>query len=186
VHAASDRRLARTDLVQTGNLLAALSSCRHLLYVSIVGVDAIPFGPYRAKLACERLVDDSRVPSTILRATQFHELLEVALRAAGRLPVPILPLDLVFQSVAAAEVAARAAELLDGPPLGRAPDFGGPQVLTGWQLAGIWRAHFGWPRAVLNVPLPGRAGRAFGKGRNTCPEHADGCQTWAEFVQGER
>lgn len=81
------------------------------------------------------------MPSTILHATQFHELLAMALRATGRLPVTLLPLDLVFQSVAAAEVAARAAELLDGPPLGRAPDFGGPQVLTGWELAGVWRAH---------------------------------------------
>jgi uncharacterized protein YbjT (DUF2867 family) len=186
VHAASDPRLGRTDRVQTQNLLAAMPSCRHLLYVSIVGVDAIPFGYYRAKLACERLVEDSQVPSTILRATQFHELLATMLRATRRWPAPILPLDLAFQSVAAAEVAARAAELLDGPPLGRVPDFGGPQVLTGWQLAGAWRAQFGWPRAVLNVPLPGRAGRAFAAGLNTCPEHPDGRQTWAQFVQGER
>jgi uncharacterized protein YbjT (DUF2867 family) len=186
VHAATDRRLGRSDPLQTRNLLAAASGCRHLLYLSIVGVDEIPFGYYKAKLGCEELIAGSPVPSTTLRATQFHQLLATALRAAGRLPVAPLPLDLVFQSVAVAEVAARAADLLDGPPQGRAPDFGGPEVLTGWQLTAAWRARYGRPRRVLNIRLPARAYRAFADGRNTCPEHADGRQRWAEFVQGER
>jgi uncharacterized protein YbjT (DUF2867 family) len=185
VHAASDRRMGRSDPAQTRNLLAAVSDCRHLLYVSIVGVDAIPFGYYRVKLACEQLIADSPVPATTLRATQFHQLLAMMLRTAGRWPVAPLPLDLPFQGVAAAEVATRAADLLDGPPLGRAQDFGGPEVLTGWQLTAAWRARHGRPRSVLNVRLPGRAYRAFADGLNTCPEHADGRQTWAQFVLGE-
>lgn len=186
VHAATDRRLGRSDPRQTRNLLAAASGCRHLLYVSIVGVDAIPFSYYKAKLGCEELIAGSPVPSTTLRATQFHELIAMILQAVGGWPITPLPLDLVFQSVAAAEVAERAADLLDGPPLGRAPDFGGPEVLTGWQLAAAWRAQHGRPRKVLNVRLPVRAYRAFAEGLNTCPDHADGRQTWAEFVQGER
>lgn len=186
VHAASDRRLGRSDALQTRNLLAAASGCRHLLYISIVGVDAIPYGYYKAKLGCEELIAGSPVPSTTLRATQFHQLVAAALRATRRWPVTPLPLDVVCQSVAAAEVAARAADVLDGPPLGRAADFGGPEVLTGWQLAATWRARFGRPRRVLNVALPGRTYRAFADGLNTCPEHADGRQSWAEFVQGER
>jgi uncharacterized protein YbjT (DUF2867 family) len=185
VHAASDRRMGRSDPAQTRNLLAVVSDCRHLLYVSIVGVDAIPYGYYRTKLGCEELIAGSPVPATTLRATQFHQLMASALRVAGRWPVTPLPLDLLVQSVAAAEVAEHAAGLLDGPPLGRAPDFGGPEVLTGWQLAAIWRARHGRPRSVLNIRLPGRTYRAFADGLNTCPEHADGRQTWAEFVQGE-
>jgi uncharacterized protein YbjT (DUF2867 family) len=186
VHLASDRRLGRTDTRQTSNLVAALGSCTHLVYVSIVGVDMIPFRYYQAKLACERIVETSGVPATTLRATQFHELLAGALRAAARLPVPVLPLDLVFQSVAAAEVADRVAEVLDGPPLRRAPDFGGPEVLTGWQLTGTWRAYHGWPANVLNARLPGRGYRAFADGLNTCPDHADGRQTWAQFAAAQR
>jgi uncharacterized protein YbjT (DUF2867 family) len=188
VHAASDPRMGRSDPAQTANLLSALGSagaCRHLLYVSIVGVDAIPFGYYRVKLDCERLIEAGPVPSTTLRATQFHELLARALGAVGRWPVSLLPLDLVFQSVAAAEVADRAADVLEGEPLKRAPDFGGPQVLTGWQIAGAWRAVHGWPRRVLSVRLPGRAYRAFADGLATTPDHADGRQTWAEFAAAQ-
>jgi uncharacterized protein YbjT (DUF2867 family) len=187
VHLASDPRLGRSDRRQTDNLLAALladetPSCEHLLYMSIVGVDAVPYGYYKAKLACERLISSSPVPSTVLRATQFHELIAIGLRATKRWPVMPAPLDLMFQCVAAAEVAARVAELLAGPPLGRAPDFGGPEVLTGWQLAGIWRAQHGWPNAVLNVRLPGRTYRALSDGLNLCPDHADGHQTWSQFT----
>src|SRR5262245_7008951 len=43
VHAATDNRIriGRADPEQTRQLLAAVRSCRHLLYISIVGVDAI-------------------------------------------------------------------------------------------------------------------------------------------------
>ncbi|MGH3393395.1 MAG: SDR family oxidoreductase, partial [Streptosporangiaceae bacterium] len=185
VHAASDPRMGRSDPAQTASLLSAVGaagSCRHLVYLSIVGVDAIPFRYYRTKLDCERLIEASPVPSTTLRATQFHELLARALRALGRGPVSLLPLDLVFQTVAAAEVAARTADVLEDEPLRRAPDFGGPEVLTGWQLAGAWRAVHGRPRRVLSIKLPGRGYRAFADGLATCPEHADGQQTWAQFA----
>src|ERR1700689_5560808 len=154
---------------------------RHLVYVSIVGVDAIPFGYYRNKLACEELIGGSATPATVLRATQFHELLAMILRSASRLPGAPLPLDSLFQSVSAAEVAGRVADLVTGPPMGRAPDFGGPEVLNGWQLTAAWRTRLGEPRSVLNLRLPGRIPRAFADGLGTCPDHADGRQTWGEF-----
>jgi len=183
LHAASDtRRRGRSDPEQTRHLLAATAEARHLLYVSIVGIDAIPFGYYRAKLACEREISAGRVPHTILRATQFHELLAHALLKVERLPVTPLPLDWRFQSVAAAEVATRAVELLEGEPVGRVPDFGGPEVLTVRELVESWRERRGRPRRVTNLRVPGRVSRCSREGRNTCPEHADGHQGWVDFV----
>lgn len=184
VHAATDNwiRIGRTDPEQTRRLLAVIRRCRHLLYISIVGADAIGFRYYRAKLECERLIAASPVPSTTLRATQFHELIARVLRATSRSPVAALPLDLRFQSVAAAEVAARAADLLEGDPLGRAPDFGGPQVLTGRQITQAWLKRHNWPRVVFDLRWPGAVYRGFAAGLNTCPEHADGRQTWEEYL----
>ena len=185
LHAASDtRRRGRADLDQTRRLMAAAQDARHLLYVSIVGIDAIPLGYYRRKLACEREIAAGPVAHTILRATQFHELLAMALRAAGRLPLAPLPTEWRFQSVAAAEVADRAAELLDGEPTGRAPDFGGPEVLTVREIVDVWRERHSRPRRVVNLRLPGKVYRGFSEGRNTCPHHRDGRQTWSEFVGG--
>jgi uncharacterized protein YbjT (DUF2867 family) len=188
VHAASDTRPARlgeADQQQTRRLLADIPDCRHLLYISIVGIDAIPFRYYQAKLACEALVEQGPVPFTILRATQFHELIAFVLGRASRLPVAALPLAFRFQSVAAADVAARAADLIEGEPLGRAPDFGGPQVLTGRQLAYSWRVRYGRPRVVIGVRWPGEVYRGFAEGRNTCPDHAGGTQTWSDFLRAQ-
>ena len=184
VHAASDsRRRGRADLQQTERLLAASIGARHLLYISIVGIDRIPYGYYRNKLACEAAIAASPIPHTIFRATQFHELLAGGLSKVQRLPLAPLPLDWRFQSVAAAEVAERVAELLDGEPRGRAPDFGGPEVLTAREILGVWRERRGRPRAAVNLRVPGRFSRGLREGLNTCPDHADGRQSWAEFVR---
>jgi uncharacterized protein YbjT (DUF2867 family) len=166
---------------QTRHLLDAMAGARHLLYVSIVGIEAIPLGYYRRKLECERLVEAAPAPHTILRATQFHQLLAGALRAMARAPVVPLPLGMRFQPVAAAEVAERIAELAGGEPLGRAADFGGPEVLAARELLATWRTRHARPRA-FDLPLPLPVIRAFREGRNTCPEHAAGRQTWAQFV----
>ncbi|HTT90348.1 MAG TPA: hypothetical protein VMF65_12420 [Acidimicrobiales bacterium] len=102
-------RRRRTD----EHLLEAVSSARHLVYASIVGIDPIPYAYYRRKLACEALLETSDVPHTVARATQFHELIAMVLQIAERLPVALLPLDFRFQPVAAADVAAHLVALLD-------------------------------------------------------------------------
>lgn len=62
----------RRDVAAAQNLLAAASrgQVRHLVHISIVGIDRVPLGYYREKLAVESLITDSGVPHTILRATQ--------------------------------------------------------------------------------------------------------------------
>lgn len=183
VHAASDtRRLGRADERQTANLLAAAGGASNLVYLSIVGVDAIGFAYYRHKLACERLVEAGPVPWTILRATQFHQLLAALFGALDRLPAAPLPLGFQCQPIAAAEVAARVAALVEGAPAGRATDFGGPEVSTLGQLAPAWWERRGRRARLVNLPLPGAVARGFMEGRNTCPDHADGRQTWEQFL----
>lgn len=186
VHAASDTdRLGRRDLKQTECLLDAARDATHVLYVSIVGIDRIPFGIYRRKLACEERVASGQVPYTILRATQFHELLAFVLRSVERLPVAPLPLDFRFQTVAAADLAARVAELIGGPPTGRILNFGGPEVLNLGLMAHAWKTTRGRPRRIVRLPLRGAVAQAFAEGRNTCPRQAGGRQTWAQFIASD-
>ncbi|MGQ4599503.1 NAD(P)H-binding protein [Nocardia sp. R6R-6] len=186
VHAASDvRRWGGPDIAHTENLLRVARGVEQLLYVSIVGIDRIPFRYYRNKLACEQRIIDSGVPHTILRATQFHELLGSVLQTVEGWPVAPLPLDFRFQPVAAADVARRIAELVKSGPVGRAPDFGGPEVQTLAQLAEVWRAARQRPRRVFRIPVPGKIGRAFRAGENTCPDHVHDGQTWAQFVASD-
>ena len=62
-----------------------------VVYISIVGVDRIPFGYYKSKLEAERLVESSGLPWTVLRATQFHQLILRGCEALARLPVMLAP-----------------------------------------------------------------------------------------------
>lgn len=184
VHAASDtRRLGWSDVDQTRHLLEAVAgSVDHLVYVSIVGIDAIPFRYYRQKLRCEELVLGSGIPATVLRATQFHELLAIVFGSLQRLPLAPLPAEFRFQTVAASEVANRLVEIVGQRPLARAGDIGGPQVMDMAQMARSWREKRGRPRRFLELRVPGKVARAFREGLNTCPEHPYGEQTWEAFL----
>ncbi|MFD2472200.1 SDR family oxidoreductase [Amycolatopsis silviterrae] len=153
----------------------------HLVYVSIVGVDKIPLGYYRAKLAAEKLIAGSGLPHTILRATQFHALVRSLLAGAARLPVVPVP-KFRFQPVDVRDVAARLIELAQGEPQGRAADFGGPEVRTTADLARALLAASGKPKRLVTVPVPGRIARGYAAGANLTPDHADGKVTFEQYL----
>ena len=133
---------AKGDEDKARNLVRAASRAgvRHLVYISVVGADRIPvssgvdramFGYFAAKRAAERVVADSGLPWTTLRATQFHDLVLTVARQLAKLPVVPVPAGFRFQPVDADEVAARLVELTLGPPAGLVPDLGGPRVYRG-------------------------------------------------------
>ncbi|MGW1373868.1 SDR family oxidoreductase [Streptomyces sp. NPDC002446] len=172
------------DAEATGRLIEAARSAgvRHLVYISIVGVDRVPLGYYRTKLAVERLIEDSGIGWTVLRTTQFHELVLRVIKAGARSPVLPLPTGVRVQPVEVREVADRLADLAAGDPAGRVPDMGGPEVLTVRELARATLAAGGRRRLLLPLPLPGAFAAALRRGGNLTPEHADGRRTYAEFL----
>lgn len=160
VHCASDTKSAgKTDEAGTRNLIDAAragGARPHIVYVSIVGIDLVPFRYYRAKLAVERLLEESGLPYSVLRATQFHDLVLAVAQQSARLPVVPVPSGVLVQPVEVGEVADRMAELALGKPVGRAPDFGGPQVWTAVDAVRAVLRASGRRRPVVSVPLPGR------------------------------
>lgn len=172
----------RGDDVGTRRLIEAAKGVGHLVYISIVGVDGHPFSYYRAKRACELLVERSGVPYTILRATQFHELVAMAAGVLARLPVVPVPTGTSVQPVDSALVARRMAELATGEPAGWVPDIGGPRVEPVEQLMRTYLRAKGKRRAVVRVRFPGRVFAAFRRGDHLAPGHADGTITFAEWL----
>ncbi|MGW2722456.1 SDR family oxidoreductase [Streptomyces sp. NPDC001492] len=174
------------DEKAAGNLVAAArrAGVGHLVYISIVGVDRVPYPYYRTKFAVEKLIEESGLGWTVLRATQFHDLLVMVFKALAKLPVMLLPGRLSDQPVEVAEVAARLAELAAGAPAGRVEDMGGPEIRTFESLARAYLKATGRRRAVVNVPLWGRAYRAFRSGGHLAPEHAVGKGTFEEYLAG--
>ncbi|MBA3425266.1 MAG: NAD(P)H-binding protein [Rubrobacter sp.] len=174
------------------NLIRAASraGARHLVFISVVGADKIPiasgidramFGYFGSKLAAERLVTDSGLPWTTLRATQFHDLILKTAQQMTRMPVVPVPVGR-FQPVDAGEVAARLVELALGAPAGLVPDLAGPRVYEMAELVrGYMRAH-GKRRPIMPVRLPGKAARAVRASANLAPDRAVGRRTWEEFL----
>jgi uncharacterized protein YbjT (DUF2867 family) len=61
-------------------------------------VDAIPYGYYRVKFAVEKMIEESGPPWTILRATQFHELVVMMLSPLAEAPVAVVPRGVEVQA----------------------------------------------------------------------------------------
>jgi uncharacterized protein YbjT (DUF2867 family) len=193
VHCAGSRK---GDEDKARHLVRAASraGARHLVYISVVGADRIPvasgidramFGYFGSKLAAERVVADSCLPWTTLRATQFHDLVLMTARQMARLPVIPVPAGFRFQPVDPGEVAARLVELALGTPAGLVPDMAGPRV---YEVAALLRGYLRAcrkHRPILPVRLPGKAARAFRAGANLAPDRAVGRRTWEDFLADE-
>jgi uncharacterized protein YbjT (DUF2867 family) len=168
----------------SGNLLSAAADAgvRHVVLLSIVGIDRIPYDYYAGKVAQEKIVEASVVPWTILRATQFHEFAGQMFDSAKIGPLHIAP-NARTQPVAAAEVATRLAALAVAEPQGRVRDLAGPREES---LADMVRAfarregYRGWIPA-LNVPGPQMAGMRAGHALPG-PDADLGTQTFAEWL----
>jgi uncharacterized protein YbjT (DUF2867 family) len=184
VHLAS--KGTSVDVEGTRHLLEAAhkAGISHLVFISIVGIDTVPYATGKAKLACEDLIKHSGIPWSILRATQFHYGMDVLLNVLTRLPlVTLVPTDLLLQPVAEEEVAERLCEIVRAGPSGRLPDMGGPLVSTSGELARIWLKQRGVHRAIIPLFLPGKTACALRQGGNTCPQQATGTISWEAWLQ---
>lgn len=158
----------------------------HLVYISIVGVDRVPFGYYKTKLAVEKQIEESGLGWTVLRTTQFHDLLVRLFRILAKAPVMLLPAGVPDQPIEVAEVADRMAELAAGAPAGRVADMGGPEVRSFDSLARAYLKATGRKRAVVNAPLAGRTYREFRAGGHLTPERAVGKGSFEDYLAARR
>jgi uncharacterized protein YbjT (DUF2867 family) len=170
---------------------ATPAGARQLVFVSVVGADRIPvesavdramFAYFASKRAAERVVVDSGIPWTTLRATQFHDLMLKTAQALAKLPLIPVAAGTRFQPVETDEVAARLTELALGEPAGLVPDMGGPRIYDMAELVRGYLRASGKRRPVVALPLPGKAARAVRAGANLALEHAVGRRTWEEFL----
>jgi uncharacterized protein YbjT (DUF2867 family) len=189
IHAASNafdpRRYQATDVLGTRRLLAMAreAGIGHVVYISIVGMDGVAYPYYKSKLAAEAVMRENIVPWSILRATQFHTLMETFLDGMSKLPrVALVPFKWQFQPVDTTDVAARLVDVVTGAPAGMLPDFGGPEVRDFKSIATSWLAERKPGKRLVNLPLPFTFSRQFAAGRVLCPEHRDGTVTFEQYL----
>jgi uncharacterized protein YbjT (DUF2867 family) len=113
----------------TRNLLehAAAAGVRHYVALSVVGAERIPDSPYlQAKNAQEVLIKEGTIPYSIVHATQFFEFVKrIADEATDGTTVRLPPV--LFQPMAADDVAKAVGRIAVGTPLNGTVDIAGPQ-----------------------------------------------------------
>ncbi|RKN51172.1 SDR family oxidoreductase [Micromonospora endolithica] len=113
----------------TGNLLAAEAEAGvgHHVVLSVVNADRITDSGYmRAKVVQEKLVASGGIGWSVVRATQFFEFVGAILDGSTDGGVVHLA-PVLFQPVAADDVAATLADVALGAPVGGVVDLGGPE-----------------------------------------------------------
>ena len=125
----------------------------------------------------------SGLPWTVLRATQFHELVLMLLMLAARGPVALVPRGVRVQPVETQEVAGRMAELALGAPAGRVPDMAGPRVERAEDLMRLYLSARHRRVPIVALPLPGKVARGYMSGANLATEGVIGTRTFAEFLR---
>jgi uncharacterized protein YbjT (DUF2867 family) len=187
VDAANSQKGAKETLVAgTTRLLeaGARAGVRHHVTISIVGIDRVPMAYYRAKLEQEAALAAGEVPWTLLRATQFHQLLDLAFGAAARYGVRPTGSAKV-QPIDPAVVAARLADAALADPAGRLPDLGGPRVETLSRLSAAWASARGKRRLPLRVPAWGKIGKALAAGALCDERGAAPGESFEEWLRHE-
>jgi uncharacterized protein YbjT (DUF2867 family) len=138
----------------TRNLLnyEATAGVGHHIALSVVGTDRLSeSGYFRAKIAQEKLIKASSIPYSIVHATQFFEFLKglADISTSGnqvRLP------HVLFQPMAADDVASALAMIAVGPPVNGTVEIGGPEQFRVDDLVRRQLAALKDPREVIADP----------------------------------
>ena len=163
---------------------AAAAGVRHIVALSIIGIDRVPYGYYQGKLRQEKVLHESPVPVSILRAAQFHEFPgQYLAKMPG--PVVIVP-SWRAQPVAAREVGAALARIAVGDPVAMSELAGPREEIVADMIRQVVRAR-GDRRLVVSVRVPGATGKAMAAGGGL-PDKPGlrGTQTFADWVTEQR
>jgi uncharacterized protein YbjT (DUF2867 family) len=160
----------------------ARAGVQHHVLISIVGIESVPVGYYKVKLEQEEALAAARVPVTVLRATQFHQLVAGVMKASSRFGV--LPGGRIqLQPVDPAEVAVRLAEIIEGGPGEGRQELAGPEILPLGELARTWMAATGKRRPSIPIPPLSGTVRALQRGALTSSSASRGQLTFAEWLR---
>jgi len=133
------------------NLLAAegAAGVGHHVALSVVGTDRLlASGYFRAKMAQENLIKASRLPYTIVRATQFFEFVNGIAQFSTQGATVRLP-SALMQPIAADDVAAALAEVALAKPFNATVELAGPEPIGMDAFVARFLSANGDPRKVI-------------------------------------
>jgi uncharacterized protein YbjT (DUF2867 family) len=187
IHAATSpiKNSKMVEVLGFKEFLGKMKHIKHLIYPSIVGIDAIPFNYYKQKYEAEELLKNSSIPHTIVRATQFHNFVENLFISKPLFKRYIVPGNFKFQSVEVSEFARHLIGLVEKEPQGRAEDFGGPEIMTLKEMAELKIKKNNESNKVLSISFPGKLYKSISEGKNTNSLRKMGQITFGDYLSNK-
>ena len=144
----------------TRNILdsEAAAGVGHHVALSVVGTDRSPDSAYfRAKSAQEKMIRESAIPYSIVQATQFFEFVDSIAAASTDGEKVLLP-PVLFQPIAAEDVASAVCMVALGQPINGIVEIAGPEEFRLDELIRQDLTARNDPREVIADPLAGYFG----------------------------
>lgn len=185
IHCASNSKDSYSvDIEGTHNLLMAIGpKIKHFIYISIVGVDKGISPYYQNKYSVEQEIFNYHIPFTIVRATQFHDLvLDRIIRPNEEHAKIKVPKGLKFQTIDVSDVALKVEEVLKEGPKQSVVNIGGPELLSLEEMIEPYIKIFHPEKTLENINDLNDFQKIFTTGINLCPESKYGKITWKEFL----
>lgn len=154
--------------------------------LSIINCDRSRYPYYVSKAEKERIYASSELETTVVRATQFHSLLDMVFGAGARAGLIPVFRGVRFQTISAADAARALLEEAAAPGSSerhRVLTLGGPEVLGMREMAQSWKAATGARGAMVEVPFPGPMGKYLRSGLNLVPEQRYGTETFVSWLE---
>ncbi len=140
--------------ISTRNLLdnETAAGVGHHVALSVVGTDRmLTSGYFRAKIAQEKLIKGSSIPYSIVRATQFFEFIK-GIADISTVDNKVRLPHVLFQPMAADDVASAVGKVAMGTPVNGAVEVGGPEKFPLDDLVRQALAAWKDPREVVADP----------------------------------
>jgi uncharacterized protein YbjT (DUF2867 family) len=185
IHCASNPRDSYSvDVCGTQNLLKVFGdTIKHLIYISIVGVNRGTSQYYQDKFRVEQQISNSHIPFTIVRATQFHDLvLDRIIRPNEENEKIKVPKGLKFQTIDTSDVTSKILEILKGKPTQSIVNIGGQELLTLEEMTLEYTKVFYPGKKLEEKEELTDFEKIFTTGINLCPENKYGRVFWKDFL----
>lgn len=169
--------------------MAHQAGVRRAVALSIINCDKSAHSYYVSKAAKERVYARAELETVVIRATQFHSLVEMIFSAGAKIRLIPVFKGVRFQTISPREAGSALLEAALEPPSPeqhRVRTVGGPEVLAMKDMAASWKAISGARGKVLEVPLPGAMGAYLRAGLNLMPEQRYGTETFVSWLEKRR
>ena len=187
IHCASEPKDSlKVDIEGTLNLTNAAdkNKTRHIIYISIVGIDKSDFSFYKIKSAVEDIIEECRIPFTILRVTQFHNfVLNIINNLENSDGIINVPEGMQFQSIDVREVAGYLVDLINEAAYDLLPGRGGPEILDLGEMVKSYLKISGSTNTFRLSKIKSEMNDMFSSGINLIPSSKYGKITWREFLK---